>query len=243
VNPFTNMELEDPCNNKRIRQCPLCGATPVFDETCPGKCGSLEGFFDDEDIRDGRGMIQESRRSRRLFGFDWANGFAAPFLGVCVTAATNALQSAGVGQGDAVVDLGCGDGRICRVASVLGAKATGYDLDEMLIRRAREQDKSADEKKSDHSATTVSPEYFVGDLFQVDLAPFSVISMFLLPETTSSEKLLPKLKSALERDARIISFGWKIPELGKPQSQCTETTLTTSRWFVYSATKRMQRRS
>ena len=93
-------------------KCPFCGASPVVNETCPGSCGSLEGV-----------PCGEAPRKSRVFGFDWANGFVAPFLAINTQAALAALQAANVSSEDFLVDLGCGDGRICRVAaSELGAK-------------------------------------------------------------------------------------------------------------------------
>jgi SAM-dependent methyltransferase len=228
-------------NTVNIRRCPLCGAQPVLnDDICPGSCGSLEGMMmlniaDDDDWKNAAtDQLQEKlgikQSTRRLFGYDWANGYVAPYLGISKVAALNALKEANVGPKDTVVDLGCGDGIICLQASSLGAKAEGYDLDENLINKAR--------KEALQTLNPVTPQYFVTNLFDVDLKPFSVITMFLLPETTSSDTMLDRLKRALDRksNTRIISFGWPIPELGKPKAKYSESrplVALTERWFVY----------
>jgi hypothetical protein len=242
-------------NDKEDVKCPVCGAKPVVEDTCPKDCGSLEGMIrmtraqghhhDDVENDD-----NHKYKPSRLFGYDWASGFVAPFLGVSETAGRNALQAAKLTEKDSVVDLGSGDGRICRIACELGVRATGYDLDEGLIYQAlnynnterichRNDDNDKTKDIAPPPRQSPVPKYFVGDLFEVALEPFSVITMFLLPETTT--KLATKLKSALAREVRIVSFGWQIPELGIPSLQydrenekASSQIKLVSRWFVYS---------
>jgi SAM-dependent methyltransferase len=204
-------------------QCPICGASPVVNETCPASCGSLEGF-----------PPKSVKKPSRTFGYDWASGFVAPFLGIDPQAAMDALQATAVGEKDSVVDLGCGDGRICHAACLLGAMATGCDLDEALIEKAREASVS--------EANTPVPDFFVMDLFEVDLNPFSVITVFLLPDTTSSSRLTDKFLNALARNSRIIAFGWQIPLLGEPSSKFQsnvddpKSSGLTKWWYIYDST-------
>ncbi|MFW5831886.1 MAG: SAM-dependent methyltransferase, partial [Prolixibacteraceae bacterium] len=53
------------------------------------------------------------------------------------------LDMAGVGPGDYVVDLGCGDGRIVIAAAKRGAYGHGIDLDPQRIKEARKNAKKA----------------------------------------------------------------------------------------------------
>ena len=47
------------------------------------------------------------------------------------------LDALGDVSGKSVIDIGCGEGRFCRLLSGLGAAVTGVDLTEALIERAR----------------------------------------------------------------------------------------------------------
>jgi ribosomal protein L11 methylase PrmA len=131
---------------------------------------------------------------------------------------------------DNVVDLGCGDGRVCQAACALGASsATGFDLDEELIQKANylaNEMSIAEERR---------PKFVVKDLFTVKLNEYSVICMFLLPNTM--DKLVPKLLAQVSsRSLRIISFGWPIPGLGEPAACCRgmADSTATERWFLYT---------
>jgi ubiquinone/menaquinone biosynthesis C-methylase UbiE len=48
------------------------------------------------------------------------------------------VEALGDVSGKQVIDIGCGEGRFCRILSELGATVTGIDLTEALIERARE---------------------------------------------------------------------------------------------------------
>ncbi len=48
------------------------------------------------------------------------------------------LEALGGVSGKSVIDIGCGEGRFCRLLSDLGAEVTGVDLTEALIERALE---------------------------------------------------------------------------------------------------------
>ena len=60
------------------------------------------------------------------------------------------LDALGDVSGKSVIDIGCGEGRFCRLLSGLGALVTGVDLTEALIERAR-------------SVGSRHETYFVGD--------------------------------------------------------------------------------
>ena len=47
------------------------------------------------------------------------------------------LESLGDISGKRVIDIGCGEGRFCRLITGLGAETTGIDLTEALVERAR----------------------------------------------------------------------------------------------------------
>ena len=86
--------------------------------------------------------------SGRCFGYDWANGFVAPHVGVELSALQAALNATCVGdsEADTLVDLGCGDGRVVIEAAKRGvSRAVGVDIDENLLRDAAENAAAAGE--------------------------------------------------------------------------------------------------
>jgi SAM-dependent methyltransferase len=104
------------------------------------------------------------------------------------------LDMARVTREDFVIDLGSGDGRIVIAAARRGARALGIEYDANLVElsRARAQQAGVDARA----------EFRKADLFETDLSPATVITMFLLPEINL--KLRPKLL-ALKPGTRIVS--------------------------------------
>jgi SAM-dependent methyltransferase len=108
---------------------------------------------------------------------------------------TRMLELAKVGKEDVVYDLGCGDGRILvAAAKMYHCRAVGFDIDPRRVKDSRENlrrnlvDKlaSAEEK----------------NLFDVDLRPASVITLYLSPKYNA--RLIPKLEQ-LRPGSRIVS--------------------------------------
>lgn len=105
------------------------------------------------------------------------------------------LELADVKKGDVVYDLGCGDGRIpVTAAKKFGVKAFGYDIDPARIR-----DSLANVKRNKvDDLVTIKKQ----DIFQLDLTPASVVTLYLLPEL--NVKLMPQLEK-LKPGTRIVS--------------------------------------
>lgn len=202
-----------------MTECPFCGASPVQDDVlCPGSpgCGSLEGI----ELHHQRQQHPPPRRC--LFGYDWANGYVAPFLGVDCDAVSRALSAASAGTSDTLVDLGSGDGRIVRTAAAqFGCTAVGVELDGALIQRAHDDlliSATKHHHANNHNNNLRELVTFrQRDLLTVDLHEFTIVTVFLLPETL--HRLVPRFRAVLERGGRIISFGWKIHPLGTPSFQ------------------------
>ena len=71
-------------------------------------------------------------------GLSSAAGRAGPLSATPPDVVERMLALAGIGPGDVVYDLGCGDGRIViAAAKTFGARAIGVDIDPALINRAR----------------------------------------------------------------------------------------------------------
>lgn len=103
------------------------------------------------------------------------------------------LAMAKVGPDDFVIDLGSGDGRTVISAAKRGAKALGVEFNRNMVMLARAKAKEAGVEL----ATFVE-----GDLFRANLAPATVITMFLLP--TINLKLRPKILG-LKAGTRVVS--------------------------------------
>jgi ubiquinone/menaquinone biosynthesis C-methylase UbiE len=117
------------------------------------------------------------------------------------------LQLAGVGPGDAVYDLGSGDGRIPIIAAQkYGARGVGIELDPALVARA--QQNAADAQVA-HRVSFV-----LGDLFKADLSDATVVTMYLSPNIL--KQLEPGLRG-LKAGTRIVSH--QFPMAGWPPSR------------------------
>jgi SAM-dependent methyltransferase len=110
------------------------------------------------------------------------------------------LQLAGVVPADHVVDLGSGDGRIVITAARrFGARGLGVEIVPELVAQSRENARQA--------GVAARTEFREQDLFTLDLAPFSVVTMYLLPQVNLQlrERLL-----ALRPGTRIVSHDWDL---------------------------------
>jgi SAM-dependent methyltransferase len=96
---------------------------------------------------------------------------------------------------DVVYDLGCGDGRIVVEAARLGARGVGVDLDPERIREARANARAA--------GVEGRVELRLGDLFETDVRPATVVMLYLWPEVNL--RLRPKLLAELRPGTRVVS--------------------------------------
>ena len=108
------------------------------------------------------------------------------------------LALAQVSKDDVVYDLGCGDGRIVvTAAEKFGCRAVGVDIDPQ---RVKESLKNVRE----HGVEELV-EIKEADIFELDLAPASVITLYLLPDL--NVRLIPQLEK-LKPGIRIVSHAF-----------------------------------
>jgi tRNA G37 N-methylase Trm5 len=106
------------------------------------------------------------------------------------------LQVANVGKDDIVYDLGCGDGRLpITAAKKYGARGVCIDIDPVRIAEIKA---NVEKEKVGDSVKVIE-----GDLFQLDLSPATVVTLYLLPSLNL--KLMPKLLKELKPGTRIVS--------------------------------------
>ncbi|MDX1374605.1 MAG: class I SAM-dependent methyltransferase [Burkholderiales bacterium] len=111
------------------------------------------------------------------------------------------LELARVGPTDVVYDLGCGDGRfVIAAAAEFGARGVGVDIDPARIAEAN--------AAAEREGVAGRVRFVRGNLFDVDLSPATVVTLFLLPEL--NDRLAPKLRRELRAGARIVSHRWTI---------------------------------
>lgn len=110
------------------------------------------------------------------------------------------LKTAKVTARDYVIDLGSGDGRmVISAAKQKGARGFGVDLDKRLVQLA-----NANAQKA---GVADRAKFYARDLFDTDLSPATVITIYLLPEVNlmARSKLL-----ALAPGTRIVSHDYGI---------------------------------
>ena len=111
------------------------------------------------------------------------------------------LELATVTKGDAVYDLGSGDGRVViAAAKTYGCKAFGVELDRALVAKSRDRAKAAGVEKL---AT-----FEQGDLFEADFSGATVVALYVTP--SMSRKLIPKLDK-LKPGSRVVCHCFPIP--------------------------------
>ena len=132
------------------------------------------------------------------------------------------LKLAEVKSTDVVYDLGSGDGRIpITAAQKYGARGVGIDINPERIREANEN--LAKAKVGD------KVRFLNQDLFETDLSPATVITLYLLPSLNL--KLLPKLK-ALKPGTRIVSHSFDMGTEWAPEKTEDVQGRTIYRWTV-----------
>jgi hypothetical protein len=105
------------------------------------------------------------------------------------------LQVAKLSKDDVLYDLGCGDARIVIAAATkFGLKAKGFDIDPVRVEESRANVRKA---KVEHLVTIEQK-----DIFEVDLSPATVVSLYLLPEL--NVRLVPQLEK-LKPSSRVVS--------------------------------------
>ncbi len=110
------------------------------------------------------------------------------------------LKTVKVTARDYVIDLGSGDGRmVITAAKQFGARGFGVDLDKRLVQLANNNARKA--------GVADRAKFYARDLFETDLSPASVITIYLLPEVNlmARSKLL-----ALAPGTRIVSHDYGI---------------------------------
>jgi SAM-dependent methyltransferase len=138
------------------------------------------------------------------------------------------LAVAKVGKNDVVYDLGCGDGRIVVTAArQFGARGVGIDINPERIAEAR-----ANAKKAGVSQRV---DLRVANLFETDLSPASVVTLYLLPNI--NVKLRPQLWKQLRVGSRVVSHAFDMGGEWPPEQTVDASGRTIYMWTISAAQK------
>lgn len=139
------------------------------------------------------------------------------------------LEMGKVGKSDVLYDLGCGDGRIVVTAAKnRGARGTGIDLNPVRIAEAKENAKTA--------GVADRVNFKVGDLFQADVSPATVVTLYLLPSV--NVKLRPRLWQQLKVGTRVVSHAFDMGPEWPPEKKDEVDGRTIYFWTITQANKK-----
>ena len=125
----------------------------------------------------------------------------APYVPTPQEVVDRMLVLAAVKQGDFVVDLGCGDGRIpVTAAKTYGARGLGVDIDPVRIAEATANAKAAG---VEHLVT-----FKLQDALKTDVSSATVVTTYLL--SASNLRLRPILTKAMKPGSRIITHNFSM---------------------------------
>lgn len=126
-----------------------------------------------------------------------------PFLATAPGIVTSMLELADVSADDVVYDLGSGDGRIPIIAAAqYGARSVGVEIRRDLVIESR--------ANAERARVEDRVRFVHGDLFDTDLSPATVVTLYLLPDV--NRRLAPKLLRELRPGARIVANRYPIPD-------------------------------
>jgi SAM-dependent methyltransferase len=138
------------------------------------------------------------------------------------------LAVAKVGKNDVVYDLGCGDGRIVvTAAKQFGARGVGIDINPERIAEARANAKKA--------GVAQRVDLRVANLFETDLSPASVVTLYLLPNINL--KLRPQLWKQLRPGTRVVSHAFDMGADWPPEQTVDASGRTIYLWTITAAQK------
>jgi SAM-dependent methyltransferase len=141
------------------------------------------------------------------------------------------LKVTKVGPKDVVYDLGCGDGRIVITAvKEYGARGVGIDIDPQRIKEATENAEKQGVKLGDRL------EIKQADLFETDLSPASVVTLYLLPSLNL--KLRPKLWRELKVGSRVVSHAFDMGDDWPPDETINADGRMVYYWLITDAVKK-----
>lgn len=122
----------------------------------------------------------------------------APFVPTKQEEVVRIFNSINLRKGSQIVDLGCGDGRILLEAAKRGFKATGYELNPLLVMIAKYR-----LRKYSNTDCKIS-DYWLADVSKAKL-------VFIFSAQPYMKRLSQKLNSELKPGTQVVSYGFSLP--------------------------------
>ena len=172
-------------------------------------------------------MLQGCRLSTAILilflsGLTTAAELVAPYVNTVQEDVELMLDLAEVGEGDYLIDLGSGDGRIVIAAARRGAHGHGIELRADLVKLAA--DKAMD-------AGVADQVHFVeGDIFTADLSQATVVTAYLFPE--ANIQLRPKLLAELPPGTRVVSNAFHMGDWQPDRHEYGRTSGGAMLWII-----------
>jgi SAM-dependent methyltransferase len=124
-----------------------------------------------------------------------------PYVPSPIEVVDRMLEFAEVKKGDAVFDIGSGDGRmVIQAAKKYGAKGVGLELDARLVELARAE---AKRQGVDHLV-----EFKQGDALKADISAATVVTLYMLP--SFNRLFRPILEKQIKPGTRVVVHDYPI---------------------------------
>lgn len=131
------------------------------------------------------------------------------------------LRMAQTTSADIVYDLGSGDGKIVIAAArSFGARATGFEFNPEMVKLSLRNAQAA--------GVTDKASFRQADIFQIDISPATVVTMYLLPSLNL--KLRPQLLN-LRPGTRVVSHSFDMDDW-QPDEISTVEGRRSHMWYV-----------
>jgi len=151
-----------------------------------------------------------------------------PFVPTPQDVVDRMLSMVKVNKADMVYDLGCGDGRIVVTAArEFGARGVGIDINPERITEAKANAQKA--------GVAQRVDLRVADLFETDLSPASVVTLYLLPDI--NVRLRPRLWEQLKVGSRVVSHAFDMGAEWPPEQTVQVNGRTIYMWTISAAQK------
>jgi SAM-dependent methyltransferase len=135
-----------------------------------------------------------------FFSAAYAALSSAPWVPITKKDIPELFEIAGVKRGGIFVDIGCGDGRILKIAQERCMRGRGYEISFLFYLIA---------KLRFLFSPSPRPEIFFKSFWSADISDADIVFFFLTPRVY--EKVGEKLFQELKSGACVISYVWPIP--------------------------------
>eukprot|EP00931_Biecheleriopsis_adriatica_P040951 TRINITY_DN23456_c0_g1_i1.p1 TRINITY_DN23456_c0_g1~~TRINITY_DN23456_c0_g1_i1.p1 ORF type:complete len:178 (-),score=31.67 TRINITY_DN23456_c0_g1_i1:44-577(-) len=141
-----------------------------------------------------------------MYGHDgkYVKGLLAPWHPTDDARIQASLSAMKLQPSDLLLELGCGDGKICGVAAEkFGCRSIGVELDESMVEKARQKMGGLPSSCRD------LVEIRQGDLLDMHLAEVpTCVTLYLMPDFY--EKLEPLLEHYISTGAKLVVYAWAL---------------------------------